>query len=46
MVPVAKGKSKPLTLLGRSEATLPASPNEAQLETFPSPAQRPDVTLT
>jgi 7-cyano-7-deazaguanine reductase len=30
-----------LSLLGRSEARLPASPDEAQLETFPSPAQRP-----
>jgi 7-cyano-7-deazaguanine reductase len=29
-----------LTLLGRSEAKLPASPNEAQLETFPNPAKR------
>lgn len=38
---MAKALSKPLTLLGRSEARLPASPDEAQLETFPSPAQRP-----
>ena len=38
---VAKTKTNPLTLLGRSEATLPASPDEAQLETFPSPAKRP-----
>src|SRR6187397_849817 len=30
-----------LTLLGRSEASLPASPAEARLETFPSPAKRP-----
>ena len=35
-----KNRSK-LTLLGRSEARLPASPNEAKLETFPSPARRP-----
>ncbi len=31
---------KRLTLLGRSEARLPASPSEARLETFPNPAQR------
>ena len=36
-----KGKRSKLTLLGRSEATLPASPDEARLETFPSPARRP-----
>ena len=29
-----------LTLLGRSEAKLPASPAEARLETFPNPARR------
>jgi 7-cyano-7-deazaguanine reductase len=29
-----------LTLLGKSEARLPASPAEAQLETFPNPAKR------
>jgi 7-cyano-7-deazaguanine reductase len=29
-----------LTLLGRSEARLPASPVEARLETFPNPAPR------
>ena len=33
-----------LTLLGRSEARLPASPAEAQLETFPNPAKR-DYTI-
>ena len=36
-------KTKPqarLTLLGRSEARLPASPAEARLETFPNPAPR------
>ncbi len=38
---MAKKKSAPLTLLGRSEAQLPASPDEAHLETFPSPARRP-----
>jgi 7-cyano-7-deazaguanine reductase len=38
---VAKPKlTKRLTLLGRSEARLPASPSEARLETFPNPAQR------
>jgi 7-cyano-7-deazaguanine reductase len=29
-----------LTLLGRSEARIPASPGEARLETFPNPARR------
>ena len=33
-------KSDRLTLLGRSEAKLPASPSEARLETFPNPARR------
>ena len=35
-------RSKPpgLTLLGKSEAKLPASPEEARLETFPNPARR------
>jgi 7-cyano-7-deazaguanine reductase len=38
---VAKKKlSERLTLLGRSEARLAASPAEARLETFPNPAQR------
>jgi 7-cyano-7-deazaguanine reductase len=37
---VAKKKPSKLTLLGRSEARLPASPNEATLETFPNPARR------
>jgi 7-cyano-7-deazaguanine reductase len=36
-----KAKSKSLSLLGRSEARLPSSPKEAQLETFPNPAKRP-----
>jgi 7-cyano-7-deazaguanine reductase len=38
---VAKPK-KPasITLLGRSEARLPASPDQAKLETFPNPAKR------
>ncbi|MFN2541986.1 MAG: preQ(1) synthase [Chthoniobacterales bacterium] len=35
-----KTKPTPLTLLGRSEATLPASPGQARLETFPNPARR------
>lgn len=38
---MARAKTKGLILLGRSEARLPASPNEARLETFPSPARRP-----
>ena len=38
---MAKPKNRSLTLLGRSEARLPESPSEAQLETFPSPARRP-----
>jgi 7-cyano-7-deazaguanine reductase len=33
-------ETKRLTLLGRSEAKIPASPEEAQLETFPTPATR------
>ena len=38
---MAKEKPAPLTLLGRSETRLPASPDEARLETFASPARRP-----
>lgn len=38
---MAKPKSPPLTLLGRSETRLPESPDDARLETFPSPARRP-----
>lgn len=34
-------KSSGLTLLGKSEASLPASPAEASLETFSNPAKRP-----
>ena len=38
---VGKAKiSRRLTLLGRSEAKIPASPAEARLETFLSPARR------
>jgi len=38
---VAKAKRvSRLTLLGRSEAKLPASPAEARLETFPNPSRR------
>jgi 7-cyano-7-deazaguanine reductase len=33
-------QSRGLTLLGRSDAKLPASPSEARLETFPNPARR------
>lgn len=36
-----KRKEPRLTLLGRSEARLPSSPEEARLETFPSPSKRP-----
>ena len=35
-----RSKSDGLTLLGRSEAKLPASPAEAKLETFLNPAKR------
>ena len=35
-----KAKSARLTLLGRSDARIPASPAEATLETFPNPARR------
>jgi 7-cyano-7-deazaguanine reductase len=35
-----KAKSARLTLLGRSEARIPASPTERTLETFPNPARR------
>jgi 7-cyano-7-deazaguanine reductase len=38
---VAKRSKNPgLTLLGKSEARLPASPGEARLEIFPNPAKR------
>ena len=33
-------KNGDLTLLGRSEARIPSSPEEAHLETFPNPARR------
>jgi 7-cyano-7-deazaguanine reductase len=33
-------KKPRLTLLGRSEAKIPRSPDEARLETFPNPARR------
>jgi 7-cyano-7-deazaguanine reductase len=35
---VAKTKRSRLTLLGQTEARIPASPAEARLETFPNPA--------
>lgn len=39
--PVKKtNKSRGLTLLGRSEARIPACPAEASLETFPNPTRR------
>jgi 7-cyano-7-deazaguanine reductase len=34
-------KTAGLTLLGKSEARLPASPTDARLETFPNPSKRP-----
>jgi 7-cyano-7-deazaguanine reductase len=37
---MAKAKPSKLTLLGHSEAKLPASPSEARLETFLNPAPR------
>ncbi len=40
----AVSKRNGLTLLGRSEARVPASPAEARLETFPNPAKR-DYTI-
>jgi 7-cyano-7-deazaguanine reductase len=36
----AKSKAAGLTLLGRSQTHLPASPAEARLETFPNPTRR------
>jgi 7-cyano-7-deazaguanine reductase len=38
-MPRAK-KSDRLTLLGRSESRIPASPEQARLETFPNPSKR------
>jgi 7-cyano-7-deazaguanine reductase len=35
-----RNKPEGLTLLGKSEARLPASPADARLETFPNPARR------
>jgi 7-cyano-7-deazaguanine reductase len=35
-----RSTAKRLTLLGRSEARIPASPAEARLETFPNPSRR------
>jgi 7-cyano-7-deazaguanine reductase len=35
-----QSKTTRLTLLGRSQAKLPASPADARLETFPNPARR------
>src|SRR4029434_9114689 len=45
---VAVAKSKrggQLTLLGHSDARLPASPAEARLETFPNPAPQRDYRI-
>jgi 7-cyano-7-deazaguanine reductase len=35
-----RNKSGDLTLLGKSDARLPASPADARLETFPNPSKR------
>jgi 7-cyano-7-deazaguanine reductase len=46
--PVAVGQRKrarQLTLLGHSEAKMPASPAEARLETFPNPAPQRDYRI-
>ena len=37
---MAKAKTSKLTLLGRSQARVPSTPDEAVLETFPNPARR------
>ncbi|SRR5581483_5515221 len=42
---MAKAKKTKLTLLGKSEAKLPSSPNEARLETFPNPAPKRDYWI-
>lgn len=42
---MAKSKKTKLTLLGRSEAKLPKSPNDARLETFPNPAPQRDYWI-
>jgi 7-cyano-7-deazaguanine reductase len=39
-MPRKDDSSSRLTLLGRSQAKLPASPEQARLETFPNPARR------
>jgi 7-cyano-7-deazaguanine reductase len=41
----SKSKTSRLTLLGRSDAKLPASPAEAHLETFPNPAPNRDYRI-
>jgi 7-cyano-7-deazaguanine reductase len=40
LIVAKRRKTDGLTLLGKSEAQLPASPSEARLETFPNPAKR------
>jgi 7-cyano-7-deazaguanine reductase len=45
-IAVQKAKrASQLTILGRSEAKLPASPVEARLETFPNPAPRQNYRI-
>lgn len=40
LIVAAVAKPKKLTLLGRNETRLPATPSAATLETFPNPARR------
>src|SRR5213592_2020112 len=42
---MAKAKTSNLTLVGRTEAKLPASPSEARLETFLNPEPRRDYRI-
>jgi 7-cyano-7-deazaguanine reductase len=42
---MAKAKPSKLTLLGHSDVKLPASPDEARLETFPNPAPQRDYRI-
>jgi 7-cyano-7-deazaguanine reductase len=42
---MAKAKPSKLTLLGHSDVKLPASPDEARLETFPNPASQRDYRI-
>jgi len=44
-MPRAQKSFPSLTLLGRSEAAAPASPDNARLETFPNPSQKRDYWI-